>query len=182
MWLQMTSLTFLQCDLKGFCSTDNRSGPRLRLVILEGKGELSHYHCDPLFRRQLTVQRTGAAVIRGSKTCERLCPCLCVSVRAHGVQYVQICAWVNMFVCGRVCVCVRVSVCVSACVRACDWKEKALCDPAPRTVSKGVTIRSPSHSSRKADCAANCGLGGWRPTDRMESCNTKEKQFGSSTQ
>lgn len=48
--------------------------------------------------------------------------------------------------------------------------------------SEGVTIRSPSHSLRQADCAANCGLGGWRPTDRMESCNTKEKQFGSSTQ
>lgn len=57
-----------------------------------------------------------------------------------------------------------------------------MCDLAPCTVSEGVTIRSPSHSSRQADCAANCGLGGWRPTDRMESRNTKEKQFGSSTQ
>lgn len=169
-------MTFSYCQLKGFCTSDNQSGPRLWLVILEGREQCPTITVTP-FWQWLIVQRTGVAIIRCSQT-ERLCPCLCVcvSVCIHRVQYVHIC--------------VGQHVCLWACLCVCEWKKnknkkkwgRAVCDLAPSTVSEGVTIRSPSHSSRKADCAANCGLGGWRPTDRMESCNTKEKQFGSSTQ
>lgn len=121
------------------------------------------------------------AVIRPLQTGQHgPCGTVCAAFKA---------TWVNMFVCKRVCV--RCNACVERTEER--WKEKErlkekkkevpVWSPAPsRKLVEGVTIRSPSHSSRKADCAANCGLGGWRPTDRMESCNTKEKQFGSSTQ
>ena len=42
--------------------------------------------------------------------------------------------------------------------------------------------KSLSFLQKQAGCVASCGLEGWRPTDRMESCNTKEKQFSSLTQ
>lgn len=159
-------MTFSYCQLKGAWTSDNQSGPRLWLVILDGRERCPTITVTPLM-----------AVAYCSKNRSGYNPQLIDSVTlpvsvSLCIQY-SMCTFVlvNMFVCGHVCVCERKR----------EWG-RAVCDLAPSTVSEGVTIRSPSHSSRQADCAANCGLGGWRPTDRMESRNTKEKQFGSSTQ
>lgn len=127
----------------------------LQIMASYEKGEVaSHHHCDPF---NAIVQRSSVVVIL------RLCESASESVQRG--------------VCSAFC-------CLMGLFVRTQEKERGreVCDLTARTVSEGVTIRSPSHSSRQADCAANCGLGGWRPTDRMESCNTKEKQFGSSTQ
>lgn len=157
-------MTFSYCQLKGVRTSDNQSGPRLWLVILQGRERCPTITVTPLMAvAYCSKNRSGynPQLIDW----ETLSLPVCVSVS------VCIFVRVHMFVCEHVCVCERKR----------EWG-RAVCDLAPSTVSEGVTIWSPSHSSRQADCAANCGLGGWRPTDRMESRNTKEKQFGSSTQ